>query len=69
MENPISGNQNNIHQINKLNESSCKKESTDKRSLRYGKPCPYCSKGIITYNTCLQLTCLKCGKTENGAFT
>ena len=38
-------------------------------AMCYGAPCPYCSVGIVEYDTQLNLVCQHCGKTQTGAFT
>jgi len=38
-------------------------------SLRPGELCPYCGKGKINYDGCLNLVCSECGITEGGACT
>ena len=38
-------------------------------AMRYGELCPYCSVGIVEYDSQLNLVCQHCGKIQTGAFT
>ena len=38
-------------------------------ALKYGKPCPFCGKGPVEYDSSLNVVCLNCGKLQAGAFT
>lgn len=57
----------NIISLSTNNEST--RADIKIKCMRPGKLCPYCGKGIVEYDSFLNLKCPNCNKTETGTYT